>query len=301
MKRILLIALCAVCISHAFGQDAEGENTDKKWILKGTTGLNFTQTHLSNWSAGGESSYAGNIYLNGNLNHKFGNWLWENILILDYGLTRNKTNGVQKTSDKIDFSTKLGYSTDNKWFYTAMAGFNSQFYKGYNYPNKENYISKFMAPGYLNTSLGIEYRAKDRYSVYLSPVAGKMTFVNDDYLSNIEGGSFGVDQGKHFRAEFGASLKARAEQPIMENVKAVSTLELFTAYNESFGNVDIDWDLMITMKINKVLSASINTTLKYDDDIKTFEGPKVEGGEPVQRGPKVQFREILGLGVAYTF
>lgn len=301
MRRILLMVLCAVCASYAFGQDAEAENTDKKWILKGTTGLNITQTHLSNWSAGGESSYAGNLYLNGSLNHKFGNWLWENILILDYGLTRNKTNGVQKTTDKIDFSTKLGYSTNDKWFYTAMAGFNSQFYKGYNYPDKEEYISKFMAPGYLTTSVGMEYRAKDRYSVYMSPLTSKMTFVTDNYLSNIKGGSFGVDEGKHFRSEFGAYIKARAEQPIMENVKAVSTLDLFTAYDDSFGNIDIDWDLMITMKINKFLSASINTTLKYDDDIKIFKASNIEGEEPIQRGAKVQFREILGIGVAYTF
>lgn len=49
------------------------------------------------------------------------------------------------------------------------------------------------------------------------------------------------------------------------------------------------------MKINKFLSASINTTLKYDDDVKTIDNE----GNP--RGPKVQFKEMLGLGVAYNF
>ena len=38
-----------------------------------------------------------------------------------------------------------------------------------------------------------------------------------------------------------------------------------------------------------------NTTLKYDNDVKTFE----EDG--TKRGAKVQFKEILGVGVAYNF
>lgn len=297
MKKLIIVALSVLFSTYSFAQDNEAE-TPKIWTFKGTTGLNFSQTHLSNWSAGGESSYAGNLYFNGSLNHQKGGWLWENILLLDYGLTKNKTNGMQKTTDKIDFSTKIGYSTNGKWFYTAMAAFNSQFYKGYNYPNKEVYISKFMAPGYLNTSVGIEYRAKDRYSVYMSPLAGKMTFVSDKYLSDL--GSFGVDPGDRFRAEFGAYIKARAEQPIMENVKAVSTLDMFTSYDDQFGNIDIDWDLMITMKINKFLSASLNTTLKYDNDIKNLTEP-TDGSEPVKRGAKVQFREILGIGCAISF
>ena len=46
---------------------------------------------------------------------------------------------------------------------------------------------------------------------------------------------------------------------------------------------------------NKFLSATLNTTLKYDNDVKTFE----DNGE--KRGAKVQFKEILGIGVAYNF
>jgi len=81
----------------------------------------------------------------------------------------------------------------------------------------------------------------------------------------------------------------------MENVNLISTVDLFTAYNKTFGDVDINWDVMISMKINKYLSASLNTTLKYDNDIKTFDD---EGN---QRGAKIQFKEILGVGFAYSF
>lgn len=291
MKRLFSVMFFTLCTCSLVAQ--ENEFVDGVWVLKGVTGLNMSQTALSNWSAGGENSFAGNAYLNGSLTRKSGHWLWQNTLALDYGLSKTKSQGTRKATDKIDFATQLGYTTNDKWFYTGMADFKTQFDKGYDYPNTENYISKFMAPGYSNISLGIEYRPKPNFSLYLSPIAGKLTFVQDDYLSDL--GAFGVDPGDKFKAEFGAYFKARGEMDIMENVHMVSTFDLFTAYDSSFGNIDVNWDVLISMKINKFLSATLNTTLKYDNDVKTFDN---EGNK---RGAKVQFKEVLGVGLAYNF
>lgn len=182
-----------------------------------------------------------------------------------------------------------------------MGDFKSQFYKGYNYPDKDNYISNFFAPAYSTISVGFEYRPNTSYSVYLSPVAGKMTFVLDDSLSNV--GAFGVEVGDKFKAELGASLKARAEKKIMENVNVISTLDLFTAYDDSFGNVDVTWDVLVSMKINKYLTATLNTTLKYDDDVSSVKvhNKGTDNETKEIRGPKVQFKEMFGLGIAYNF
>ena len=110
---------------------------------------------MTNWSAGGENALSGNAYLNGSLTHKNGNWLWVTNLILDYGLSKTKSQGMRKTTDKIGLSTQLGYSTNNVWYYTLMGDLNTQFAKGYNYPDKTHYISNFFAPAYSNISLGI--------------------------------------------------------------------------------------------------------------------------------------------------
>ena len=189
--------------------------------------------------------------------------------------------------------TQLGYSTDNVWFYTLMGDLNTQFAKGYDYPDKEHQISNFFAPAYSNIALGMEWRPKSNYSLLLSPVSTKMTFVTDDYLSDL--GAFGVDPGDHFKIEGGAFVKARAELPVMENVNLITTADFFTPYSKDFGNIDVNWDVLISMKINKVLSATINTTLKYDNDVKTFD----DNG--VKKGAKVQFKEVLGIGLAYNF
>lgn len=293
MKRVYLAVALAMVSLAGYGQTDDKGYEEGKWVLKGITGINMSQTAVSNWSAGGENSLAGNAYLNGSLTHKSGHWLWINNLGLDYGLTKTKSLGVQKTSDKIAFSTQLGYKASEKWYYTAMADLNTQFYKGYNYPDKSHYISKFFAPAYSNVSLGMDFRPKSNYSLYLSPLAGKLTFVEDDYLANE--GAFGVDPGDRFKAELGAYIKAKAEQKIMENVDLITSVDFFTPYDKQIGNVDVNWDVLVNMKINKYLSATLNTTLKYDNDVKTIN----DDGE--KHGAKVQFKEVLGIGVAYNF
>ena len=287
MKRIYLMMLFATLAMIVSAQTDDKGYKEGAWVLKGVTGVNMSQTAMTNWSAGGENSVAGNAYLNGSLTHKNGDWLWVTNLVLDYGLSKTKSQGMRKSTDKIGLSTQLGYAATKVWYYTLMADLNTQFAKGYNYPDKSHYISNFFAPAYSNVALGMEYRPKSNYSIFLSPASTKMTFVCDDYLSDL--GSFGVDPGDHFKIEAGAEL------PVMENVNLITTADFFTPYNKDFGNVDVNWDVLISMKINKVLSATLNMTLKYDNDVKTFTD------EGVERGPKVQFKEILGVGLAYNF
>lgn len=293
MKQTFFVTLFAALTTIAHSQTDSKGYEEGKWVVKGVTGLNLSQTAMTNWSAGGENSVAGNAYLNGSLTHKKGNWLWVTNLVLDYGLASTKSQGVKKSTDKIGLSTQLGYSTNEVWFYTLMGDLNTQFAKGYNYPDKTHYISTFFAPAYSNISVGMEYRPKSNYSVFLSPVSAKMTFVEDDYLSDL--GAFGVDPGDRFKIECGTYLKGRAEMPLMENVSLITTADFFTPYSGDFGNIDANWDVLISMKINKVLSATLSTSLKYDDNIKTYDD---DGNE---RGPRVQFKEILGVGVAYNF
>jgi len=294
MKRIIFITLSLFSIIGLYAQTEADTAKVKTWDLSGSAGINFTQTSLTNWSAGGDNAMAGTVFLNAKLDYKKNHWLWQNTLVTEYGLTKTSDDGTRKSSDRLEIGTQLGYTTDNIWYYSAMADFKTQFYKGYNYPDRENYISKFMAPAYSNVSVGVEYKPDGKfYSVYFSPLAGKFTFVRDDKLS--DEGAFGVDPGDKFRAELGTYLKAKAEKEVMENVKIVTDANFFTAYDKSFGNVDVEWNLLINMKINKYLNASLTTALKYDDDVKYI------NDEGVKKGPKVQFKEILGVGIGYNF
>ncbi len=267
------------------------------WKKGGMASLAFSQTSLSNWSGGGENAIATNVQLNLFANYLKSKNSWDNTLKLEYGLLQQGSQGTRKSIDQIDFVTKYGRRACEKWYYSALLDFKSQFAKGYNYGDDDGdpdvKVSNFLAPAYILLSVGMDYKPNKNFSAYVSPVTGKMTIVNDSELS--DAGAFGVDPGDTFREEFGALAKLNLKKTIAKNVDLASTLDLFTGYSDTFGNVDINWDLMINMKVNKFLTASINTTLVYDDDIQYVDK---EGNN---KGVKIQFKEVFGIGLAYKF
>lgn len=300
MKKILLIAASLLALPISI----MAQNTDNKgdWKISGITGLNVSQTSLTNWAAGGENSLAGNIYLNVNANYKIGKFSWDNSLVTDFGQNYTKTLGWQTSVDKINLVSKAGYSISKHWSMSALADFLTQYTEGYKSAQDKNngsaYISNIMAPGYLNLALGFDYKPNDDFSLLLSPVTGKLTFVLDKKLS--ENGAYGVKKGEKVFAQLGTSLIANYNKQIFEDLKFSTRLTLFTAYNHNFGNIDVNWDAMLAYKLNKFITATLTTNLIYDDDIKTII-PVSNGNPGGVEGPKVQFREILGVGFAYNF
>ena len=294
-KKTLLTVLLLVGLPLSFvyaDSTKEEEPIEKKWTVKGITGVNLSQTSLVNWSAGGENTIATNVYLNVAANYVKGKLSWDNDLSTEYGTTYTSSNKWVKSVDKLAIATKLGYKMSGKWYLSGLADFRTQYDKGYKDNKKEQYISKLLAPAYTNIAIGADYKPNKNLSVFMSPVTGKMTIVRDDYLSSI--GAFGVKEGKKFRGEFGAYVKGDLSYEIMKNVTLLSKASLFTAYDKSFGNVDIIWENIISMKVNKLLTATINTNLQYDNDVKILD----ENG---QGGAKVQFKELIGVGIAYKF
>ncbi len=181
-------------------------------------------------------------------------------------------------------------------FYAGLVNFKTQFADGYNYPNDSVKISTFLAPGYLLGAVGMNYKYKDLLGMFISPVTSKTTIVLDDTLSNA--GAFGVDKGKNVRNEVGGYVRANFQKEIMKNVKLTTTLGLFSNYLEEPQNIDINWDLLVLMKVNKYISVSINTNLIYDDDIKIVQDDNGDGINEVN-GPRTQFKEILTVGFSY--
>ena len=81
----------------------------------------------------------------------------------------------------------------------------------------------------------------------------------------------------------------------MKNVTLTSTLDLFSNYLDKPQNIDVSWRMMINMKVNEFLSANISTHLLYDDDVTYTDS------EGINQGPRVQFKEILGIGFSVKF
>lgn len=295
MNRKLLLSLCMVAVSvGAFAQD-DAEPV-KLWKTKGIIGINAAQTSFVNWSAGGDNTVSLNGFLNFGAYYKKDKLSWDTDFNTQYGTTYTKSNGGWvKSSDKIELSTKVGHEIAPKWYLTGLFDFKTQFDKGYKDPKiKDKYISKFMAPAYSNVAIGIDYKPNDSFSVFFSPITARMIFVADSELS--DRGAFGVKEGKRFKIEAGAYLKLFYTKEIMKNVEFISKANFFTPYSGEFGNIVVNWENILNMKVNKFISANVYTNLQYDDKVKRYN----DEGEYIG-GPRVQFKEMIGVGLAYNF
>jgi hypothetical protein len=217
---------------------------------------------------------------------------------MGYGLLKQNGEDVVKTHDKFDFISKFGVKQTEKIYISTLFNFKTQFAPGYNYPNTTDVISKFLAPGYLTLSLGLDYKPNKLFSFVISPLTGKMTIINDDALS--AAGSFGVDAGERLRYEVGSFVKMELKTELMKNVGLQTKIDLFSNYLHNPQNIDVNWDLLINMKINDYLSANLITNLIYDDDVK-INVDKNNDGIVEARGARIQFKEMFGLGLSLKF
>lgn len=295
MKKMILAIVALTMGTSMFAQEAKKDVKETGWKYVANVGLNISQTSFSNWALGGEGSVGGVAILNLGANYKNDKHTWDNSFVGQYGMQKIDGESTKKSIDMFDINSKYGYQIAPKWSMATLLGVKSQFTKGYNYlsDGKKAKISNIFAPGYIVTAVGFDYKPNDWFSALLSPVTGKHTFVLDDELS--DAGAFGVDKGKKYRGELGAMVNAKMQKDIMKNVNLNSTLTLFSAYNNNFGNIDVTWDMALSMKVNKYISATISTSLLYDDDIDYIN----EKG--VNQGPKIQFKEVIGVGFAYNF
>lgn len=272
------------------------------WTKKNELGLNISEVAFVNWNAGGDNSITALGNLNFDRNYKFRYISWENKLRLRYGLNAQEGRKVRKTEDEIRFSSTFGFRNDtlSNWYYSAKMNFRTQFTDGFKYPDRTMPISRFMAPGYLFLGLGTSYIVDEKnLNLYISPLTQKATFVLDQDLA--EQGSFGVDEGENVFVELGFLITNTWEHEVLKNVQLQHNISLYTDYLRSFGNIDVDWELNFVMKINEFINATIGTHLIYDDDIK-FDEQIADDGTIIDPGiPKIQFKQLLGVGLGYAF
>ena len=171
--------------------EADSLQKASPWKSSGAAGLSLSQASFSNWNAGGDPAIAVNASFNYSLDYNDGSNLWTNRLELAYGINRTSTDGTRKTNDKIYLSSNYGRLIARKLYAGATATFNTQFAKGYDYKaSSTEYISDFMAPGYLSVGLGLTYTPTAWLTVIVSPATYRATFVCNDRLS--DAGAFGV-------------------------------------------------------------------------------------------------------------
>jgi hypothetical protein len=269
------------------------DTTQWTWKKGGNYNLNLSQGSLSNWAAGGDDfSLAVNTLLNLYTFYQNNKHSWDNTLDLNFGYVRTSSLGSRKNDDRIDLLSKYGYAVSSDWNVSTLVNFRTQALRGYDYNDSSRTLtSTFLSPAYLLTSIGMDYKPHDRFTVFLSPVTSRWIIVKDDSLS--AKGLYGVEPGNHSRNEIGAFVTASYLKDITTNISYKGRVDLFSNYRNNPQNVDVFMTNVLSVKLWKVLSASWNVDLIYDDDARLFG----KNGT----SPRLQLKSLVGLGLAVRF
>ncbi|MBJ6119561.1 DUF3078 domain-containing protein [Pontibacter sp. BT310] len=318
MHKTLLLSIVSLFIFFSFSKTAFAQETltdsaataQQDWDFGGTGTINFSQVSLTNWAAGGQSSVSVLGITNLFGNYKKGKNTWNNTLDVTYGTVKLENQRVRKSDDKLELNLKYGRAASTDWFYTVQLNFRSQLTPTYT-NSRDTLLSNFLSPAFVLASLGMDYKPNDKLSIFISPITGKFTIVKDQELA--DQGAFGVERaatdvlgnpivgtGENFRKEFGGFVNVRYKNEILQNVIFQSKIDLFSNYLHNPTNLDINWENLLDFKVNSFLSASLFVHMVYDDDI-LINIDDNDDGVTDARGPRVQLKQSLGIGLTYKF
>jgi Protein of unknown function (DUF3078) len=302
MKNGLLTIALLFLASITFAQDNEktglekakkaaekaADTTNLGWKRSGNFIFLLNQSAFNNeWLGGGTSSIAGNIGLNYDYNYSSVKSVWDNKLIVAYGLTKQKDQDMTKSDDRIEFTSLYGKKSGNSnWYYSAFLNFKTQMDSGTDAVTGGK-ISHFFSPAYLQVGPGMLWKKSDNLKVNIAPATSRIIFVHKEFTAGLPDGVtyYGVEGNKTTRFEFGAAVNAYYKATLMANVTMENILNLYSNYLENPQNVDIDYQMNLVMKVNKYISANIAFQAIYDDNAVKA----------------VQVRQVFGLGINYGF
>lgn len=241
----------------------------KYWTNSLLTKIDFGQTNLTNWAAGGYNSVTLKSFIDANANYKKDELFFNNRLQLDYGFLYSEDKPfIQKSDDRIYYEGKFGYKAAKTLNYSAQFNFKSQFTDSYNYPTpskpegaddswepgksdwkaSRKQKSGFISPAYTNIALGIDWVPAKWLTVNIAPLTGGFVVVTDEALRKTYGMDFKkkYDRFDGMSADEIAALEGADKAAYESFVEGKSDGSSYRAARFEFGaQVKIDGKLQI--------------------------------------------------------
>ena len=273
--------------SFAFGQE-EPEKKPKEepkygWQKEMVGGINLTQTSFSNWTQGGENSFAWQLNLNFRFENERKKTNWSNSGKFTYGAIKLGDQDYRKSIDEIKVESVFTYKFNSHVNPFAAVTGETQFGPGYNYTtDPKTQISAFFDPAYFRESFGVGFKPNKIIRTRLG-LALKQTFTSDfpvPYADNPETS----DRVEKFKNEAGLESVTDVNWKVSKKALFISKLELFYIF-KALNRTDVRWDNVLTVALTKYLNVNFNFKLLYDRDISS----------------RRQIMQSIALGLTYTF
>jgi hypothetical protein len=298
MNRIIALAGFLVLLLISFAGSAQIVHIDTvtKWKKEFKTGLNLNQsTFTSNWKSGGTNSLGYTAFLNYRANYKGEHNSWDNEFDFQYGTVKTQGLGLRKTLDRIFIDTKYGHVLSAKWDLALSANLLSQFAPGYKYlkttANTDSLVmlSDFFAPAFITVGMGFEYHPVKYFKLRLSPLAPRLTIVNDvkRFINTDNPTPYGLSPDRSAKMQWLAfQMLAEFDKDIAKHVNLKWRYILFADYQDlAVDRLYHRLDLNLTAKLGRFVNVNLGAILLYDHNQDT----------------NVQFSEAMSLGMMYTF
>jgi len=278
----------------------------KLWKYRTETNLAFSQTGLFNWVKGGESSLTSLFDITGyaDYENKQKKLSSNNFVRLKLGFIASGDNPIRKNTDILETSTKINHKAFGKFDFSTIMLFKTQLLNGYNYPNDSVPVSKILNPAIMTLGLGFDYKPNAQTSINFSPLSYKLTFVTD--TANINQTKYGIPKDKKAMHEPGINFMISNTWKPNQTFAVTNRLQLFSNYIDKPQNIDIDWELTMTTKLNRFAELKLNTHLIFSDNIKTKvldkdKNPVLNPDGTEKKTARIQFKEMIGLSLAFVF
>ncbi len=309
-KRILVTLCCLLYLNHVMAQDSirVTKNFEDVVAVKPDTsywqrsfsgGVNVNQASFSNWSGGGVNSLAIGGAISARALYEKEKTSWDNTADLQLGYVTQLGN-TRKAADQIIVISVLGHKIAPKWDVFVSGTFNTFFAAGYRYDQLPAdqirlRVSNFFAPAQLTLSTGIAYKPNDWFSLRMSPIAPRFTFLADQgvrvrqlangtYVPDATQKAYGVDPGKSVRTEWLAfQLQAALNKNLTDNISLNTRYQLFSEYTQ-LDNINHRLDFLLTAKAGRYLSTTLGLILLYNKDF----------------SPDLQLQQTLAIGLVYN-
>jgi hypothetical protein len=295
MKKLFLLIILWISISPTFAQTDSSAAVPKERKFKHSFQLGFTinqSTFSDNWKGGGVNSFAFGGFLNYGVKHKTENWDFNSDLQMQLGYQDNKGEVRRKNADRLFYDLKAGYILSPKWNVFGSLNFLSQFQDGFDSKTKslsditkDSLVSKFMAPAYITTSVGFEYKPLSYLWMRLGVGTLRQTIVLDPTISNAQ--LYGLENpGDKIRNQFVLQYIVNFDKDLAKNVNFKTRYMVNYDYFKS-GKPNAFVHIMnanLTLKATKYISTNFQVNIIKDYD----------------QSKDIQWSQILTLGMVLT-
>ena len=295
MKRTIIVVLCLGFMSlHA--QKSESQAKDPVgglWSYSGKASLLFNQTAFSQWASGGVNNISLGFSVDYEVHYRENGWSWDTKSSGSYGLSYIQGDKfLKKTNDRLEINSLLGKEFSDTWSYSTILNFKSQIAHGYRFGTNEegeetrSLRTQFFSPAYLQFGVGLYWKKSTDLWLNIAPFTQRITFVSRQFTQDLaeDKAYFGVSKGNSHLFELGASVSGFYKFEVLENIFIENRLALYTDYLGKPKNIDLDYSLTATMKVNEYISTQLEVQLVYDDNAVK----------------NLQSREVFGVGLSLT-